>query len=158
LGVAKCYTTRVGSGPFPTELRGRVGEHIRGLGNEYGSTTGRPRRVGWLDLVSLSYAIRLNGAKRVAVTKLDVLAGVKEFKVCTAYNDNGTETTSFQKALSHLQGVRPVYESLGSMFGAEFGGSLPAQARKFIGFLERELKVEVVLVSYGEERSRTTRL
>jgi len=158
LGVAKCYTTRVGSGPFPTELKGTVGDSIRKLGNEFGSTTGRPRRVGWLDLVALKYALKLNGAKKVAVTKLDVLSKVRELKVCTAYRDNGVETNSFQKSLPHLDDVEPVYEALRPLYGADFGGPLPGQARDFIDFLERELGIQVVLVSHGDERSSTTQL
>ncbi len=158
LGVLKCYTTRVGSGPFPTELGGTLGESIRALGNEYGSTTGRPRRVGWLDLVSLKYAVRLNGVKKLAVTKLDVLAGTREFKVCTAYSDRGAETDDFLRSLNRLDKVKPVYESPLSMRGAKFDAGLPRQAKKLVDYLERELRVEVVLVSYGEERSRTITL
>lgn len=158
LGVAKCYTTRVGSGPFPTELGGTLGESIRVLGNEYGSTTGRPRRVGWLDLVSLKYALKLNGAKKVAITKLDVMAGTKEFKVCIAYNDGGSETVDFQRSLGRLDKVRPVYESPLSMLGARFDSGLPLQAKKLVEYLEHELHVEVVLVSHGEDRARTIAL
>ncbi len=158
LGVMKCYTTRVGSGPFPTEVGGGLGDSIRRLGGEYGSTTGRPRRVGWLDLVSLKYAVRLNGVRKIAVTKLDVLAKVKEFKVCTAYRVGGSETSDFQKSLGHLGEVEPVYESPLSLFGARFGTALPKQAKLLVGYLERELGVDVGLVSYGEERSSTLEL
>jgi len=158
LGVAKCYTTRVGSGPFPTELKDGDGDSIRKLGNEFGSTTGRPRRVGWLDLVALKYAVRLNGVKKVAVTKLDVLSKVKGLKVCTAYRDNGRETDRFQGSLPHLEAVEPVYESLDPLYGADFDGPLPRKAKEFIDYLERELGVQVVLVSHGDERSSTTQL
>lgn len=158
LGVAKCYTTRVGSGPFPTEVAGRLGDSIRKLGNEYGSTTGRPRRVGWLDLVALKYALRLNGAKRMAISKLDVLAGIREFKVCTAYSDNGTETVDFQRSLSRLGEVEPVYESPFSMHGARFDSGLPRQAKKLVEYMERELGVEVILLSHGDDRSMTIAL
>jgi adenylosuccinate synthase len=158
LGVAKCYTTRVGSGPFPTELKGKVGESIRKIGNEFGSTTGRPRRVGWLDLVALKYAVRLNGVRKVAVTKLDVLSKVRELKVCTAYRGDGAETVSFQRSLPHLDEVEPVYESLDPLYGEDFAGGLPRRAKEFVGFLERELGIQVVLVSHGDERSSTTLL
>jgi adenylosuccinate synthase len=158
LGVAKCYTTRIGSGPFPTEVKGGLGDSIRRLGNEYGSTTGRPRRVGWLDLVSLKYSVRLNGVKKIAITKLDVLAGIKEFKICTAYSDNGTETVDFQKALSLLDTVKPVYESPLSMFRVSFDTGLPRQAKKFVDYLEHELGVKVILLSHGNERSKTIEL
>ncbi len=158
LGVTKCYTTRVGSGPFPTELGGKVADSIRSLGREYGSTTGRPRRVGWLDLVALKYAVRLNGVKKIAITKLDVLAGVRELKVCTAYRLNGSESTDFHANVQRLDEVKPVYESLLSMHGARFDGGLPAPAKKLVDFLEKELKVEVSMVSHGDERSQTTLL
>ena len=158
LGVTKCYTTRVGGGPFPTEERGEVGERIRSLGNEYGATTGRPRRVGWLDLVALRYTLKLNGAKEVAVTKLDVLSQVKEFKVCVAYRRDGSETSDFQSSLGHLADVEPVYESPFSLHGARFDGGLPAEGKRFVNYLEENMGVKVRLVSHGEERSTTIEL
>lgn len=158
LGVAKCYTTRVGGGPFPTEISGDLAETLRGVGNEYGATTGRPRRVGWLDLVALKYAIRLNGSKEIALTKLDVLSQIRELKVCTAYRHEGSESTDFQSSLGRLDEVEPVYESPPPIHGAKFEGPLPADGRKFLGWLERELDVKVALLSYGEERSKTIEL
>jgi adenylosuccinate synthase len=158
LGLMKCYTTRVGAGPFPTEITGRLGETLREAGVEYGATTGRPRRVGWLDLVALKYAVKVNGAKQVAISKLDVLAGIREFKVCVAYRHEGSELADFQKSLGHLSEVEPVYESKLSLYGAHFGPSLPVQARRLVDYLEAELGVEVRMVSYGEERSRTIEL
>ncbi|MDA4125204.1 MAG: adenylosuccinate synthetase [Thaumarchaeota archaeon] len=158
LGVMKCYTTRVGSGPFPTELSDATSELIRSAGNEYGATTGRPRRVGWIDLVALRYAIRLNGVKNVAISKLDVLSQVKDFKVCVAYKDQGSETTDFQRSLSHLESVEPVLESPLSLYGAKYDQGLPVEGKKFVDYLERELAVTVTLVSHGEERSRTIEL
>ena len=158
LGVAKCYSTRVGSGPFPTELEGPLAEGIRTVGSEYGATTGRPRRVGWLDLVALKYAVRLNGVKRVAVTKLDVLSKTKEFKACVAYSYQGSETTDFQAALSHLDDVEPVLESPFSMAGADYGNGLPAEGKRFAEYFERNLGVEVSLVSHGEDRTATIEL
>ncbi len=158
LGVVKCYTTRVGGGPFPTELKGQLAEKLRSLGNEYGATTGRPRRVGWLDLVALKYAVSLNGAKEVVLTKLDVLSQLSDFKVCVAYRQQGSETADFQSCLGHLGSVEPVYESPLSLHGAEFDSGLPAQGKKFVDYLEKELGAEVSLVSYGEERSRTIEL
>ena len=158
MGVAKAYTTRVGGGPFPTEDKEEVGERIRREGKEYGATTGRPRRVGWLDLVALKYAVKLNGARAVAISKMDVLANVKESKVCVAYRLNGSELGDFQKSLGHLDEVEPVYQSKYSLYGAEFGRTLPAQAKRLIDYLEDELRVKVKMVSYGEERSRTIEL
>ncbi|MDV3278398.1 MAG: adenylosuccinate synthetase [Nitrososphaerales archaeon] len=158
LGVMKCYTTRVGAGPFPTEVSGKLGESIRRVGNEYGATTGRPRRVGWLDLVALRYAIRLNGVKKVALSKIDVLARIKEFKACVAYRRLGSESADFQKSLGHLAEVEPVLASPFSIRGAAFGRTLPSGARKLVDYVEAELGVDVKLVSFGEERSRTIEL
>lgn len=158
VGVTKCYTTRVGGGPFPTELKSPLGDEIRAVGKEFGATTGRPRRVGWLDLVALKYAARLNGVEEVAVSKLDVLAKVKEFKACVAYRYQGTETDDFQSALPSLGQVEPVYESLPSLYGASFDSGVPQEARGFIDYLEDALKVNISLISHGEERSETTEL
>lgn len=158
LGVTKCYTTRVGGGPFPTEIGGPLAESLRGLGNEYGATTGRPRRVGWLDLVALRYAVRLNGVKEVVLSKLDVLAKLNELKVCVAYRLDGAEVTDFQSSLGRLGEVQPVYESPLQIRGADFGGGLPAEGRRFVEYLEKELGVRVALVSHGEERSSTIEL
>jgi len=158
LGVMKCYATRVGSGPFPTEVTGPVADNIRSLGNEYGATTGRPRRVGWLDLVALRYSIALNGAKKIAVSKLDVLSQVKEFKACVAYNHQGSETTDFQRSLDHLDDVEPVYESPLSLHGSMYDNGLPEEGKKLVDYLEKELRVSVSLISHGEERSKTIEL
>lgn len=158
LGVMKCYTTRVGGGPFPTEINDSNSEKIRSVGNEYGATTGRPRRVGWIDLVALKYAIKLNGVKNVAVSKLDVLSEVKDFRVCVAYRHLGSETRDFQRLLGHLHEVEPVYESPFTMYGAEYATRLPAQAEKLVDYIESALGVRVSLVSHGDERSRTIEL
>lgn len=158
LGVMKCYTTRVGAGPFPTEFKDATSDLIRSAGNEYGATTGRPRRVGWLDLVALKYAVRLNGVKNVAVSKLDVLSHARDFRVCTVYRHLGSETTDFERSLPHLQDVEPVYESPLSLYGARYDRGLPAKAKRFVDYLEKELSVTVTLVSHGEERSRTIEL
>ena len=158
LGVTKCYTTRVGGGPFPTEISGALAEGLRGLGKEYGATTGRPRRVGWLDLVALKYTIKLNGTNEIVVSKLDVLSQVKDLKVCVAYRHLGTESADFQSSLGHLAEVEPVYEAPPPLHGARFDVGLPPQGREFIDYLERELKVKVALVSHGEERTQTIQL
>ncbi|MDA4126089.1 MAG: adenylosuccinate synthetase [Thaumarchaeota archaeon] len=158
LGVMKCYATRVGSGPFPTEVTGPVADNIRSIGNEYGATTGRPRRIGWLDLVALRYSIALNGVKKVAVSKLDVLSQVKEFKACVAYKYQGSESADFQGSLAHLEEVEPVYESPLSLHGSRYDNGLPEEGKKLVGYLEEELRVNVSLVSHGEERSKTIEL
>lgn len=158
LGVAKCYVTRVGSGPFPTEITGALAENIRGLGNEYGATTGRPRRVGWLDLVALKYAIKLNGSKKIAISKLDIISQIREMMVCVAYKLDGSETTDFQASLARLGDVEPVYETPSSFYGARFDGGLPAEGKRFVNYLEGELDVAVTIVSHGDERSKTIEL
>ncbi len=156
IGVAKCYTTRVGAGPLPSETKGRVAERIREVGKEYGATTGRPRRVGWLDIVSLKYAVRLNGVKEIALSKVDVLEHVKELKVCVAYRLNGSETEDFYDALPMIEEATPVYQELQPFYHAKMThGRLPRVVESFIELLEERLNVRVRLVSYGEERSRT---
>jgi len=156
MGVAKAYTTRVGGGPFPTEIPGESGEKIRKEGKEYGATTGRPRRVGWLDLVGLKYAVRLNGVSELALTKVDILTKVKEMKVCVAYSMDGEESADFSRALPRLAEAKPVYQNMPSFFGLELRENhLPQAAEQLVQFLEDELKVKVTLVSTGEERSAT---
>ncbi|MBI3022562.1 MAG: adenylosuccinate synthase [Thaumarchaeota archaeon] len=156
LGVAKAYTTRVGSGPFPTEISGRVADSMREIGKEYGATTGRPRRIGWFDLVAMKYAVRLNGVDEIALTKLDILTKVGEMKVCVAYRQNGREITEFSSALPFIDKVLPVYEDLQSFLGLELTrAKLPRAVDAFVEYLERELKVKVSLVSIGEERTAT---
>jgi len=133
-----------------------MGEKIRTVGKEYGATTGRPRRVGWLDLVGLKYAVKLNGVSELALTKLDILTKVKEMKVCVAYSIDGAETANFSKALRNLARAKPVYQDMPSFFGIELEeDKLPGPAEKLVEFLEEELKVKVTLVSMGEERSAT---
>jgi adenylosuccinate synthase len=158
LGVTKCYTTRVGGGPFPTEVTGPLAESLRGVGNEYGATTGRPRRVGWLDLVALKYATELNGVSELAVSKVDVISKVGGFKACIAYRHLGTEHERFQDSLGHLLEVEPVYESPFEMKGTSYEDGLPAEGRKFVDYLEDKLGIPVRLVSHGDERSKTIEL
>jgi adenylosuccinate synthase len=158
IGVTKAYTTRVGAGPFPSELHGRLADTIREAGREYGTTTGRPRRTGWLDLVALTYAVKLNGATQLALSKIDVLSKVKETKVCVAYSEGGSESTDFYKFLGGFNRVRPVYQELPSLYGASFADGIPRPAAKLIEFVEKETRAQVKLLSYGDERSRTFEL
>ena len=155
IGVTKCYTTRVGGGPFPTEIQGPLAEGMRTIGKEYGATTGRPRRVGWLDFVGLRYATRLNGVKEVAVSKLDVMAQLKDFKACVAYKIRGSETTDFQDVLGSPAEAEPVYEAPPSLYGAAFDQGMPREAERFLDYFEERLKVRVTVASFGEERERT---
>jgi adenylosuccinate synthase len=156
LGVMKCYTTRVGAGPFPTEIRGKLADKIRGFGREYGATTGRPRRVGWVDIPALRYAVKINGVKEIVVSKVDVLSKVKRLRACVGYSSRGSTMVGFYDALPVLGHVNPEYVDLDSFFGVEFNARrLPRAVEKFLEFLEDSLRVSVKFVSYGEDRTRT---
>jgi adenylosuccinate synthase len=159
LGVAKAYVTRVGEGPFPTEIEGPDQERVRELGQEFGTTTGRERRCGWLDLVALRYAVRVNGLDSLALTKLDVLSAFAELPVCVRYRlEDGRETDEFPAHQSDFHHCRPVYETLAGwtepIDAVEDFGQLPAAARGYVEFVERELEVDVTLVGTGAERER----
>jgi adenylosuccinate synthase len=159
LGVAKAYVTRVGEGPFPTEIEGPGQARVRELGAEYGTTTGRERRCGWLDLVALRFAVRVNGMTSLALTKLDVLSAFAEIPVCTRYRlPSGHETEEFPAHQSDFHHAEPVYETLTgweeSLDAVEELDGLPEAARRYVGFVEDALDVEVSLVSIGAERQR----
>lgn len=159
IGVVKAYATRVGAGPFPTELVDRTGEKLREEGGEYGATTGRPRRTGWLDLVALRHACRINGVDKIAVTKLDVLDGFEKIKVCTAYNVEGHIHEQFPLDPHQLWSVTPVYK--------EFDGwmsdtsdichfeKLPENARRYLDYIKNDLNADICLVSTGAKRGQT---
>jgi adenylosuccinate synthase len=159
IGVAKAYVTRVGEGPFPTEIEGPNQERVRELGGEYGTVTGRQRRCGWLDLVALRYAVRLNGITSLALTKLDVLSAFEEVPVCVRYRlRDGTETGDFPAHQSDFHSARPVYDVLPGWQEALDGDDLPDAARAYVDFVERELDVEISLVGTGAERERVVAL
>ncbi|WP_457567088.1 adenylosuccinate synthase [Desulfurobacterium sp.] len=156
-GIAKAYTTRVGSGPFPTELGCQLGELLRARGHEYGSTTGRPRRCGWLDLVAVKYSTTVNDLDSLVITKLDVLDAFEEIKVCTGYKLNGKTVDSFPSTVEELESVEPVYETLPGWHTEtthvkEFN-KLPENAKEFIKFIEEFIGIPVSLVSTGPQRS-----
>ncbi len=158
-GVAKAYTTRVGDGPFPTELLDEVGHDIRERGHEYGTTTGRPRRVGWLDAVVLRHAVRINGLSGLAVTRLDVLDGIESLKIATAYEYQGERLEEFPDSAWAFRDATPVYEtmpgwdeSIGMVRRFE---DLPENAQRYLRRIEDVVGVPVVLVSVGRERSHT---
>jgi adenylosuccinate synthase len=158
VGVAKAYVTRVGAGPFPTEIEGPDQERVRELGGEFGTVTGRERRCGWLDLVALRYAVRLNGITSLALTKLDVLSTFGELPVCTRYRlRDGRETDEFPPHQSDFHHCRPVYETLPGWSEPLDGDELPDAARHYVEFVERELGVEVCWVGTGAERERVLR-
>ena len=159
VGAVKAYTTRVGAGPFPTELVDEVGERIRTLGDEYGATTGRPRRCGWLDLVALRHAVRINGVNSIAVTKLDVLDDFAEIKVCVEYELNGERMSEVPLDLSELAHVKPIYKTIpgwqADTTGQTSFGKLPQKAREYLEFIARDLGVELCLISTGAKRHET---
>ncbi len=157
IGIVKAYTTRVGSGPFLTELHSEIGEHIRTVGKEFGTTTGRARRVGWLDLVMLKYAHRLNGFTQLAITKLDVLSGMEKIKVAVDYLLDGV-SVSFPLSLSDLERCEAVYEEFE---GFEIDSSmrtweeLPLAARKYLRFIDEYLGTNSTMISVGPGRKET---
>jgi adenylosuccinate synthase len=159
LGIAKAYATRVGSGPFPTELTDEAGEKIQRDGHEYGATTGRKRRCGWLDLVALKYAIRVNGITHLALMKLDVLSGHKEIKVAEAYELDGKTVTDYPTSTEELSRVKPVWKSFSgwseNISSARSVRDLPRPAQEYISFLTQELTVPIDVVSVGPDREQT---
>jgi adenylosuccinate synthase len=158
VGVAKAYLTRVGEGPFPTEIEGPDQERVRQLGAEFGTVTGRERRCGWLDLVALRYAVRVNGITSLALTKLDVLSHFEELPVCVAYRlRDGTETHDFPAHQSDFHHCRPIYESLAG-WNVPLTNGLPGAARAYVEFVEEALGVEISLVGTGAERERVVAL
>jgi adenylosuccinate synthase len=157
VGVAKAYVTRVGEGPFPTEIEGPDQERVRELGGEFGTVTGRERRCGWLDLVALRYAVRLNGITSLALTKLDVLSAFDTLPVCTAYRlRDGSVTEDFPAHQSDFHHAAPVYEVRGGwsepLDGVSSVEQLPDAARAYVEFVEAQLDVEVSLIGTGAER------
>lgn len=158
IGVAKAYLTRVGSGPFPTEDFTEGGEELRRRGHEFGAVTGRPRRCGWLDLVALRYAVRVNGLTCLAITKLDILTGMKEIKVCNSYMTDGREIEHFPSAIAKLSRVEPVYHTLPGwtedISNARKFEDLPENAQKYIEHIEEICGVPVVLIGVGPDREQ----
>lgn len=159
VGVVKAYCTRVGAGPFPTELTGEICERLREKGQEFGATTGRPRRTGWLDLVALRHACRINGVDKIAVTKLDVLDDFKTIKACMAYEIDGVEVTEFPPLISTFERVRPVYREFPG-WQTDTGAvtqfdQLPEEAQSYVRFMADQMGAEIKLVSTGAARSET---
>jgi adenylosuccinate synthase len=162
LGIVRTYTTRVGEGPFPTEmLKGEeeLGQLIRERGREYGAVTKRPRRCGWFDAFATRYAADINGFSSVALTKLDVLDALEEIKVCTGYRLDGRELDSFPAVSQDLRRIEPIYETLPGWKTSTEGitelDALPAEARHYVEFLSRSIGVEIGLISTGPERGQT---
>lgn len=159
LGLSKAYTTRVGGGPFPTELTNAVGDRLRKAGDEFGATTGRPRRCGWLDGVVLRYAARVNGLWGIALTKMDVLSGFEELKICTAYELRGERLTELPEDMEDLAEVTPVYETVRgwkeTLTGIKRFEELPENAKRYVRRVEELSGVKVICVSVGPDRGQT---
>ena len=159
IGVVKAYTTRVGDGPFPSELKDHVGDHIREVGREYGTTTGRPRRIGWLDANVLRYACRINGLNFLALTLLDVLTGQETVKICTAYRYRGEELTHIPASLRALEQCEPVFEELPGwqedLSSIEAFADFPEAARQYVRRVEELTGTPVAIVSVGPNRHQT---
>jgi adenylosuccinate synthase len=159
LGIVKAYTTRVGLGPFPTELLNEEGDALRKIGVEYGATTGRPRRCGWFDAFLVSYSRMLNGIERVAITKLDVLSHFDQIKVCTGYEVNGSKLKTYPTEYHALSNVTPIYETLPG-WNSEISNitkfnDLPIEAKNYLQFISQQSGVEICIISVGPKREQT---
>jgi adenylosuccinate synthase len=159
IGISKAYATRVGSGPFPTELDGPDGESLRREGAEFGATTGRSRRCGWFDAVGVRHAVRMNGLTGIALTKLDVLTGFKRIPICTAYRYEGKTIDEFPASSKVMHGAQPVYEEMDgwdvSLDNARKLSDLPAAAQKYVRRIEEVVGTKIILVSVGPGREQT---
>jgi adenylosuccinate synthase len=162
VGIAKAYTTRVGGGPFPTELNDALGERLRAEGEEYGATTGRPRRCGWFDAVVVRHAVALSGVDGLALTKIDVLTGIDPLRVCVAYELEGRRLDEPPTTVRAWERVQPVYEELPGwhepLGGARTVDALPANARRYVARLEALAGASITLISVGAQRDQTIRV
>ena len=159
LGIVKAYSTRVGNGPFPTELKDETGERLRKIGHEFGATTGRPRRCGWFDVVALKYSAMINGIKSIAITKLDVLDDFEKIEVCIGYRIHGKIVQTFPSAPQVLDAVAPIYETFDGwktpISNITSYPALPANARKYIEAMASLTGTEIKMVSVGARRDQT---
>ena len=162
IGIVKAYTTRVGLGPFPTELLDETGENLRKWGAEFGATTGRPRRCGWFDSALVRYSRMINGIQRAAITKLDVLSQLDEIKVCVAYEQNGKKINSFPSNAHRLENVTPVYETLPGwkkdITGVTNFDNLPSETKDYLSFISEQSGFEISIISVGPKRNQTIEL
>lgn len=159
MGISKAYCTRVGNGPFPTELHGETGEKLRADGHEFGATTGRPRRCGWIDLVALKYAVRVNGVNELTITKLDVLNDFEEIKLCTEYEINGEQSDIFPLDIPDVDSLAPKYKAMPgwqqSLENCDSYKDLPSEAKDYLNFIQDYLEVDLTILSKGPKRSET---
>ncbi len=162
IGIVKAYTTRVGLGPFPTELTDEEGEQLRKVGAEYGATTGRPRRCGWFDAFLLNYSRMINGIERAAITKLDVLSYLDEIKVCVGYEINGKKLKTFPTDVNQLMKVKPIYETLPgwkkNISNIKYYDDLPSEAKDYLTFISEQSGFEISIISIGPSRQQTIEL
>lgn len=162
IGIVKAYTTRVGLGPFPTELQGSDGETLRKAGAEYGATTGRPRRCGWYDAFLMNYSRMINGIQRAAITKLDVLSYLDEIKVCTGYEFEGKRLESFSTEVEKLNHITPIYETLpgwkSDISRIRYYDDLPKNAKDYLSFISEKSGFEISIISVGPKREQTIEL
>ncbi len=158
-GIVKAYTTRVGFGPFPTELTDDTGENLRKIGAEYGATTGRPRRCGWFDAFLVKYSATINGIEEAAITKLDVLSSFEEIKVCTGYELNGKALKSYPTDVQRLSQVKPVYKTFkgwnSDISGCRSFSDLPSEAKEYLEFIANHTGIKITIVSVGPKREQT---
>ena len=162
IAITKAYTTRVGTGPMTTELSDEVGEHLQRVGVEFGATTGRRRRCGWLDLVQMHHSNNVNGITGLAITKLDVLSGLKEIKVCVAYEIDGKEVTLFPSNIEALAKAKPIYKTFKgwdkNLQDVRSAADMPQELKDYVAFIEKELGVKSVILSVGPDRNQTFEL
>jgi adenylosuccinate synthase len=158
IGIFKAYCTRVGEGPFPTELFDKTGEKLRKIGQEFGATTGRPRRCGWFDLLAAKFSVQVNGLTEIALTKLDILDNFDEIKICTGYKINGKEMSSYSASMCNLENVEPIYTTFPgwktSSVGFHHLENLPGKAKDYIRFLEENLGISIKIISTGPARDQ----
>ncbi len=162
IGIVKAYTSRVGTGPFPSELEGEIGDYIREKGDEYGTTTGRPRRVGWLDLVMLEHSKRINSLTELAITNLDVLAGLDEIKICTSYRHGDEEINTFPADIESIYEHEPNYKTFEGWddqnwdkIADEGFSALPEEVVRYLDYIEGSLQVQITHASVGPKRDQT---
>ena len=162
VGIAKAYLTYVGRGPFPTEIKGELEDKIRDVGQEYGTTTGRARRVGWIDLVQLKFANQLNDFSEIILTKVDVLSGLKNIKLCVGYKVNGKDFTGVPSDIHNFKNIEPVYETLPGWDSLpnhiESLNQCPDELKSFVARVEKVAGVRVSLISYGPDRNQTFKI
>lgn len=162
IGIVKAYTTRVGNGPFPTELFDADGELLRNVGAEFGATTGRPRRCGWFDAELLKYSRMVNGIERAAITKLDVLGAFDKIKICVGYELNGKKLKSFPTDIVRMEKVKPIYETLqgwkSDISDARSYEELPSEAKNYLDFISEQCGFEISIISVGPKRAQTIEL